>query len=359
MNRSLFCCLCAWTLSGFAQVEEQQTLELEGALSCSFIKQNGTLFRDQLLPFTMRLDGPNRWSMRNLEGSQTSWERGCNGTNVFNLFLDKRLGRPPGLVAFINQGVVPSGSYPGRLPWLAFASSTFLHTNSDFPAPWADANEPGAHIHNVRIRYSERFPALPQAIEWVVSSSWSNKVSTNTWLAGCNKRELKAWLPDETNGFLSANYRVLAFTNIGNLTVPACFELTRFRFGATPPGITNCPISVIYSGRVRSVRLTPKRATSVPELPPGEPVSVYDLRLFDHAAGLGGVRYVISNQVWITDINDPRINNLLGTQRRDRQIGQLLRIPGVGFLLIFVLPIALAVAIIWVFVSFRRRSEEP
>jgi hypothetical protein len=227
----VMCLSCSWSLGAFARAEDSASLELEGELSCKFYRYTGALFREQTQRFTMRLAGANRWRMSNLEPSgRGSWERGCDGTNIFSVFLDPAFGRRPGLVGMVEGGVVPSTGYPGMLPWLALASSGFLQTNSAFPAPWADAYEPVAHIYDVRIRYAHLAPGIPEAIDWLVSTNKAKSLSENRWLAVSAqwpKDKLTNWTPDEPDGFLGATYRVSAFTNVAHCVLAVHFELTR------------------------------------------------------------------------------------------------------------------------------------
>lgn len=274
---------------------------------------------------------------------------------MFDLFLPPGHKFRPGVTASIQLGVVPEGSYPGRIPWLAFASSTFLKTNLDFPAPWADTLEPSAHIHEVRRKDSTNYSDVTETIEWVVSNKKLQGLSTNSWLdyyPELYKKSVSTWRPNEMSGFLSASYVVVAFTNIADTTLPLQFELRKFRSSLAPAGITNFEIASLFIGKVRKVRVLPP-SSLLPQLPTNEAIYILDHRFQDRQAGLLAIHYTITNRPWPIDVSDPNLQQTLIIQAREKiRQDRLRRIfgPQVNRITMAVIVLAAALVFAWWFV---------
>src|SRR6266446_5509776 len=97
---------------------------LAGVLECTFFTSDGSVFRNQRLPFEMKVAGKiwhlTNWEEHtNLDGQTNQWIRGSDGTSIYHVFrTDSTI---PVDVAIVETGPMPLGGYPSAVIWLAFA----------------------------------------------------------------------------------------------------------------------------------------------------------------------------------------------------------------------------------------------
>ena len=132
----------------FDQIEVNllaQTFQVEGTIKCIYFPQNGTKISEQETGFTVSVNA-NNWLIRTDFGKGWYSLHGCDGTNIYAINYDPH---PVGsdhktevelsvLPCHITDGVYPlDTAYYTTLPWLVFASSYFLDSNTnELPSFW-------------------------------------------------------------------------------------------------------------------------------------------------------------------------------------------------------------------------------
>ncbi|HOI37436.1 MAG TPA: hypothetical protein PLF11_08645 [Bacillota bacterium] len=288
-----------------------------GRLECCFFRQTGEVLAKQVSPFEIELF-EGGWRVREYQGL-SYFDRTCDGTNVYCCFWDGGT-RAPARAAHIVPGVVPDGSYPVALPWLAYASGAFLRTNASVPAPWLPPQlSPGAHIYSAQAQFLKDAPFLPESVRFVVTKERLAEAMGSPWLSieGVNRRDLterRRWSTEETAGFVGGEYRVLSLTNACGFTVPTAFEFTKHR--AMPSRVaaqasrdrstavqTNIyPYALVCRGVAAGFALV-EHGPELPDLGSRE-VWITDARFRNEERRIGSIVYAVTNN-WIRDIRDP------------------------------------------------------
>jgi len=276
--------------------------EAAGSLDCTFLRDDGTVFTKQSLAFEVLVSG-NRWRIRNLENGGNYWERTCNGTDIFHVFIDTRT-KLPHYAGFVESGTIPSGGYRVSIPWLAYASSGAAHNEVEIPAPWADPrNDPNAHAYEAEIRLPDRPLFTPQIAIFVLSQGRAARAGASPWLPTESlrphqRRELNRWRPNAPTNFVGGIYQVNETLETNGVRIPTDFQLTAYRPVPARPdaAASNSPVAALYRGTNIAIRLVPPQ-----EILPAsadKPIDVRDLRFQDRRLNISSIYYSISN-AWL------------------------------------------------------------
>jgi len=139
-----------------------------------------------------------------------------------------------GWIGLIRTGPIPvNGSPITKFLWIAYESCSFLDDDKTrrLPAPWCPKGFDGGDSFYYDVVRLEQKPGYPKSLLF--------RASDDLWIAETKARGRKKEVSLYVNGFVAAEYRVMATTNLQETTLPTVFEMKRFdapRLSATTVG---------------------------------------------------------------------------------------------------------------------------
>ena len=139
-----------------------------------------------------------------------------------------------GWIGLIRTGPIPvNGSPETKYLWIAYESCSFLDEDKTrrLPAPWCPKGFDGGDSFYYDVVRLEQKPGYPKSLLF--------RASDDLWKAETQARGGSKEAPPFVNGFVAAEYKVMATTNLQETTIPTVFEMKRFaapRLSATTVG---------------------------------------------------------------------------------------------------------------------------
>jgi hypothetical protein len=243
---------------------------------------------------------------------------GCDGSTIYSYLVDDRFGknRTNYVPALVTEGEFPlTTSYYITLPWLAYASASYIRTHFtngwvNIPALWSiPQSDPTAFILRCRVTLSEGSPAIPMTVDFFPDPAAMDRVrkgevstlsilSKSTWDLAI--LQLQLYDPQSTNPV--AEYGVLSTREEFGLTLPWEFRLTRYWDKTTK-------LRTVFSGaafKMEPVHDFSPRPTSERRM------WVSDFRFRDAPVLLGFIQYSMTNSDWHPK-DDPGLRQLFTT----------------------------------------------
>jgi hypothetical protein len=251
------------------------------------------------------------WFIKTIYAKDTYCLTGCDGTNVYNRFIDDTFVPPNPAIEIAESGTICAGLIPLNsdqwtvFPWFVYCSGSVIENRKVgdlFPVPWGSPREFAvASICEPDVEVFDRPPHLPKQCKFIVSNLNKNKILSTNLVNLSDKDELRLQINRYPNNFLAGEYRVISTTNFGGLEIPLQFECKRFEMSSVLS--SNFWMEQIFRGEVQSV-WTQNVESPLPPFPLKKRFVVMDTRLRDLDGGVRGFKYEVKDGVWPSIIPD-------------------------------------------------------
>lgn len=254
----------------------------------------------------------SNWKIQTTYGKGHYSMYGFDGTNTYGCMMNETEAEKLQLKS--GPGSILKGGYPAEttwyttVPWLAYASSSYLKQQSTVPPVWLlSFADPLAGAFTSKTERDNLPPQLPFRVEYTIGQQEVDQLKkgefrTISAVSDTEREEtiIRAGLLQP--GFLEARYQVDTYTNFNGLNLPLTFTLTKYvkvkegvathyTIKGTAHKFENTPVA----------RFTPKPAFTV---------DVVDFRVQQKDKGVDFVRYQMEGANW-PDENSPVVQNAL------------------------------------------------
>lgn len=258
-------------------------LDVKGTISCSVFLEGKTM-TNWTYPFDFSVSG-RTWKIKVVFAADNVLRVGSDGSNTFSLVGPPLQSDEPTTSAIITPGAYPIGeNWYVSLPWLAFASDSWLDTAKNLPAAWLNPlNDPPASIVASVVNRFDSETRLPSSIRYNVKKISMAEIQKLGWLKPSSfspdRLRVNDYYPD---GHLLANYEVVRRTNIDNSVIPTEFILTCYSLTASNV------VDQVITGTVSSISQS-TMTNPLPELT--KKVGFIDFRFRDYVSGVDEIEY--------------------------------------------------------------------
>jgi hypothetical protein len=169
----------------------------------------------------------DRWTIKETYGDDAE-ALGFDGTNTYEQvwFAAQKNDPTNSSCGSIRRGsTCVDGVCPTRLVWIAYCARQFFNENKRGPimSPYSHPSLLGADSMAYTAEWLDQESGIPKTLKYVFSA--------DLWREELKKKLMDA---DEPNMFkdgdLSAEYHVVSSTNLGGVTLPLEFDMTRYAF---------------------------------------------------------------------------------------------------------------------------------
>ncbi|GEM_PF-2948101 len=232
------------------------TVVLEGELSFSFFRPNGTLMTNQTATFSVER-GSTNWGLNVIVPGGGMWRYYSNGSEVvggyYGEFDDPSINNPrQPVTAWLGRN--PLDNYYVELPWLAYLTDGWL--TNDIPAPWLDSQyQSEAHAFKAVARLNGNSPELPEEVVFTTDDGRMQSATMSPMLhrervtkeeRGLIRKEVSLPL-----GFTSAVYKANSWAQRSGGAFPKEFELVKYQ--DTADAVNFGKVQLKFTGRLTNL----------------------------------------------------------------------------------------------------------
>lgn len=213
---------------------------VNGTLAAQFYGRSNLVVHSQSFQFHVAVQQA-WWQIHVGWTNGGSYHYVSDGKTVVEWFEDPEFPQSPRPTIIHEDGFPANDGYIGVLPWLAFASGSYLKEKRPLPHPVIPArHSPGAFMFRARVSLLAFPPYLPESVAFFVDGSQRRAALRNPALKieGLQERlqyERRKAVRElaSRDGQLSAEYYVTQTTNVDALVVPLTAELKAYASGTT------------------------------------------------------------------------------------------------------------------------------